>query len=487
LNYEPIAFEGQGGRALSGRLYGSGDPALVLSHMGRTGDNQNDWASTAEYLAAEGFSVLTYNRNGICDAAGMACSEGNDDLGSTWQEVVGAVQYLHDSGHRQVFVGGASIGAMASLRAAQLIGNRLAGVIWFAGVLDGSGYAFAEDNVSALECPLLIAYGDGDGAAITSAAEQLQGWTSRRSELVSVVSSLHGTDILEDSTSDAAATISASLLNFLRVNADSDSVCYANPTVGNALRMQVPGMHLAQVRPDLLYVDETERAVRMDVYWPAGSEERLPVVVMGGPPAYQAGKNSGQKIGWGQLLAASGLAVALFDIRSDNFQATPQEPSDDVVAAMEYLRENADELNIDAARMCTFGFSIGTAPWHLWAAMNEPNPGVVCNVVFYGVLDFQSGEFDIDQSLAAEYSAVTYLERDGSDIAPMFVAKAGRDETRINDSIDRFATLAESRGAAVTVLTHETGGHGFDISTPGPRTLEIIQETVDFLRSELLI
>ena len=49
----------------------------------------------------------------------------------------------------------------------------------------------------------------------------------------------------------------------------------------------------------------------------------------------------------------------------------PSNPSTDVRDAMVYLRQHAAELGIDPDRMCTFGFSIGTAPWHLWAAMKD--------------------------------------------------------------------------------------------------------------------
>lgn len=261
---------------------------------------------------------------------------------------------------------------------------------------------------------------------------------------------------------------------------------YENPTRGRQVVLQIPGMHEADVTADLPYAQADGRDLLLDLYRPASSSGALPVVVLGGPPAFDAGKESGQKIGWGQLIAASGMAAAVFDIRSDRFQATPQDPSTDVAAAISYLRSHADELRIDPERLCSFGFSIGTAPWHLWATMRDPQPYVRCNVVYYGPLDFQGGDFSIDPALADEYSALTYLRRDGAGIAPMFIAKAGQDRfLGITRSIDRFGVLAQELDAPVTIMEHAEGEHAFDLGLPSERTIAIMKATLDFLRASL--
>src|SRR5437899_7372942 len=45
-----------------------------------------------------------------------------------------------------------------------------------------------------------------------------------------------------------------------------------------------------------------------------------------------------QKIGWAQLIAASGMAAVAFDIRSDGVLQSPSDPSHDVAAALAYVR-----------------------------------------------------------------------------------------------------------------------------------------------------
>jgi acetyl esterase/lipase len=198
---------------------------------------------------------------------------------------------------------------------------------------------------------------------------------------------------------------------------------YRNPTPGAVLVLQIPGMHLAKVRRNIVY--EGSPRLRMDVYRPRQARGRLPAVLLGAPPGF--GKDTGQKIGWAQLIAASGMAAVAFDIRSDRQLQSPQKPSRDVRSAIAYVRSHGKRLGVDAGRLCTLGFSIGTAPWHLWATMRDPKRWLRCNVVYYGPLDFQSPAFPIDRSLADEFSALTYLRRSPARIPPMLVVKAGHD------------------------------------------------------------
>jgi len=109
--------------------------------MGRGGDNQADWFPLAAALASDGYTVLTFDRRGVCVDGIAGCSEGNPGYELAWRDVVGAVSFLEGRGFRRIFIGGASIGAMASLRAAEKLGDRVSGVIWVAGLRDASSSA----------------------------------------------------------------------------------------------------------------------------------------------------------------------------------------------------------------------------------------------------------------------------------------------------------------------------------------------------------
>jgi alpha-beta hydrolase superfamily lysophospholipase len=285
----------------------------------------------------------------------------------------------------------------------------------------------------------------------------------------------------------AAVGVAAALVGVLAGDAQS---AYRNPTAGASVVLQIPGMHRVQVQRKVLYRRVGSLRLHLDVYRPrgVGRARPLPAVLIGGPPSIRAGRQSGQKVGWAQLVAARGMAAVAFDIRSDGFLSTPDKPSADVAAALAYVRARGAALGIDGDRLCTLGFSIGTAPWHLWAAMKEPQPHLRCNAVYYGPLDLGhlAEEFSLTPETVREYSAITYLRRHGAGIAPMFVAKAGREgNPGINSSIDAFASEAAGRGAAVRVVTHEAGLHAFDVRQRTARTRAIMWATLAFFRARL--
>ena len=246
---------------------------------------------------------------------------------------------------------------------------------------------------------------------------------------------------------------------------------YRNPTAGKAVVLQIQGMHRAKVQRNVVY--QRSPRLRMDIYRPRKARGRLPAVLLAGAPG--AGRTSGQKVGWAQLIAASGLSAVAFDIRSDGRLQSPRKPALDVQSAIAYVRSHAKRLGIDASRLCTLGFS---TPWHLWATMRDPRPWLRCNVVYYEHLDFQSP--------GDEFSALSYLRRSPGSIPPMLVVKAGRDTgAGINESIDRFQAAATELHADVRVVTDPDAPNGFDIGPGTARARAVVRETLRFLRARL--
>jgi predicted alpha/beta-hydrolase family hydrolase len=206
-SYVEVEFVAADGEERSGRLFGAGDVAVVLSHMGRPGDGQDDWQKFAEDLVSKGgLQVLTY--------------EGRRTLSETWNDVVGAVEYLRDDGADVVIAGGASIGAMASLEAAINPDSQISAVLWLAGVLHNSGYDFTAADVSGLACPMLVASGDQDGYGAANDARQLSDWTPGVSQLLIVEASQHGTDILTEADPNVADQLRDAMIGFIETAAN---------------------------------------------------------------------------------------------------------------------------------------------------------------------------------------------------------------------------------------------------------------------------
>ncbi len=161
---------------------------------------------------------------------------------------------------------------------------------------------------------------------------------------------------------------------------------------------------------------------------------------------------------------------------------------DDVAAAINYVRANADSLNIDKDRICLTAYSAGGA---LLASAMRDKPGYVrCLVGFYSFMDIrQNGNFFAANETAEtlqKFSPLNYLANDSGKIAPLFVARAGLDQIpTMNDSIDRFVRLALAKNAALSFANHPHGVHGFDSQTDDERSREIIQSAITFMKLHL--
>jgi dipeptidyl aminopeptidase/acylaminoacyl peptidase len=127
---------------------------------------------------------------------------------------------------------------------------------------------------------------------------------------------------------------------------------------------RVDGMRNVRVQRDVVYKRDGDTELRMNIYSPArlSGEARVPAVflVHGGPISELLTPPTqwGVFVSCGQLAAASALIGVTFNHRL-------YAPSDyerslaDVSAAIDYVREHAAELNIDADRIALWYFSGG--------------------------------------------------------------------------------------------------------------------------------
>jgi hypothetical protein len=230
---------------------------------------------------------------------------------------------------------------------------------------------------------------------------------------------------------------------------------YRNPTVGRELALQIPGMHRAVVKRNVVYARRSGRVLKLDVYRPRGaraSQRFAPVLLVHGTTTDRSPKDWGVYVGWGQILAANGLAGIPFNHRGTSV---------DVGAALAYVRRRAAALGVDARRICVASFS-GGVPVGLGVALRDGS--IRCALVFYG---------------APEPALLQ------PDSPPIFAAKAGLDSEVINDAIDALHRRAQEIGARVQVVTHERGVHGFDVRNHDARSRQILRQAVAFARAHM--
>ncbi|HLZ58511.1 MAG TPA: alpha/beta hydrolase [Ktedonosporobacter sp.] len=254
----------------------------------------------------------------------------------------------------------------------------------------------------------------------------------------------------------------------------------------------VPGMEQVRVRKDLTYktIDETE--LKMDVYYPAdlAEGERRPAVLfvhgLGPAEVIRHIKDHGQYVSWGELIAASGLIAVTFNHRSPDAHISFKDVASDVENLIGYVREHAEQLQIDNERLAIWAGSAGV-PLGVRAALLDAPAFVKCLVAYYGPLHLRELQADwhLTEDDVHDLSATTYLKLYAAKLAPMLIIKAGLDYPVLNASIDAFMKEAISHNITLDFMTHPGGRHAFDILDDVPRSHEIIRHTLEFLKTHL--
>ncbi len=226
----------------------------------------------------------------------------------------------------------------------------------------------------------------------------------------------------------------------------------------------------------------------MDIYYPqsVGPTAALPAVLMvvGYPDAGmlrifgRRAKDLGSNVSWGELMAASGLAVVTY---------VNVNPVDDAAAALDHVRQHSTALGIDPERLGVWSCS-GNVPNALSLLMGAGRNGVKCAALLYGyMLDLDGSTIVRDM---AKFGFVTPAAgKSVDDIPPdlpIFIARAGLDEMpRLNETIDAFISHAVARNLPFTIANHHRGPHAFDAVHDSKETRIVIRQILAFFRETL--
>ena len=254
------------------------------------------------------------------------------------------------------------------------------------------------------------------------------------------------------------------------------------------LLYQIPGTDNITSQRNLMYKDDSGDRLQMDVYIPSNLlvETTLPGIVFihGGPlqqslPLYP--KDWGMFKSYGALAASSGFIGVTFNHRffSPN---TLEHAADDINAAIAYIRNRADTFHLNAEYICLWAFSGGGD--YLGPFLHDRPSFVRCLVSYYAILDLRHLNItaELGEDLVNRFSPVVALQ-DGGPVPPMLIARAGQDDPAINYSVDQFIQAAFAANQTLDLFNHPDGQHGFDILDDHPRTHEIIERTIAFIKT----
>lgn len=229
----------------------------------------------------------------------------------------------------------------------------------------------------------------------------------------------------------------------------------------------VPGMDAVEVHSHLAYATRDGVTQRYDLYGAAAWRGREVVLLVHGGPIPDDLQTT--PVQWGlfqslaRLLAASGIVAVMFNHRFFSLDSAP--------TAMNDIEDLMSHLG--AERVCLWVFSGGGSL--LGRLLRNTPASVQCVVAYYAVLGGETSEF----------SAVDAIEENAQRVPPILVARAGLDMPKLNETIDRFITVALRKNATINVMNHPTGQHGFDFRDDDERTREILARTVQFIQTHL--
>ncbi|MHA2210907.1 MAG: alpha/beta hydrolase [Candidatus Thorarchaeota archaeon] len=255
---------------------------------------------------------------------------------------------------------------------------------------------------------------------------------------------------------------------------------------------QLPETGSIDIERDLTYHEAEGNQLKMDVYissnLPEGEYVPGVLFIHGGPIPSEFRpqlKNWGQYISYGELMANSGLVGVTFNHRYHDFSQLEQSASD-IVAAIQYIREEADSFRLDPNRICLWAIS-GGGP-QLSLVLHEFADSIRCVVAYYTMFhlrQIQEAVNVLSSELLEKAALETHLRLRHFEDIPLFIARAGLDDPKLNKTIDCFVNEALKSNAQLDFANHAHGQHAFDILDDNSRSREIVASTIRFIKSNL--
>lgn len=233
----------------------------------------------------------------------------------------------------------------------------------------------------------------------------------------------------------------------------------------------------------LVYATVAGNDLALDFY-PAASENAAPLVLVIHGGSWSGGDSS-QLAALNAYLARRGYAVAAI-----NYRLLPRWPypaaSDDVLAALQFLKDNAADLSLDPARVVLLGRSAG-AQLALEAAYSAADPAIRGAISFYGPVDLRYGYANPANPLVIDsrgtleaylggspeqvpqaYDRASPIALVGPQSPPTLLFHGARDELVSPAQSRRLAELLAALERPHLLVELPWATHGFDFNPGGP-------------------
>lgn len=221
----------------------------------------------------------------------------------------------------------------------------------------------------------------------------------------------------------------------------------------------------------LVYSPENTEVRMADIYYPRAMdlhEARGAVIIVSGDTDNHAKdyygrtlKDTDQYMQWGQVIAEEGLIAVTYEL------GNPQAALENL---MTWIVENQKYLGIDTQKIGFFssnenGCSVGLETI-IKDSTKYTGPKPIFSIYYYGLMPLRSKE------LFTDIPILTVQTKDLWDRG-------------LPASMEEFNQRAIADGAMIKALYYPEGSHYFDCREDTPRTREILEETVHFMKDNM--
>jgi uncharacterized protein len=205
-----VSFAAADGVELNGTLYGAGATAVVLSNMG---DNDPaPWDGFAPQLANRGYMVLTYKYRYPSNTSRFDSGMANHTL----SDLRAAIAFVRGAGAQHLVLLGASLGGMATAKAAAI--EKPAAMIVMAAPVDLAEYDYrvTPDELRSIAVPKLFIASEGDRTVPLAETKRMFELAGDPKEFHWYPGSAHGVQLFKTERADDLAQ---RLIAFITANA----------------------------------------------------------------------------------------------------------------------------------------------------------------------------------------------------------------------------------------------------------------------------
>lgn len=239
-------------------------------------------------------------------------------------------------------------------------------------------------------------------------------------------------------------------------------------------------------KPNVTYKSLDSKKLKMDIYTPSNSDsdQKYPVMFLihgeGPERMIKDAKNWKLYEDYAKWLASNGIAAVAFNRRSagTNYEYIDN-PTQDIIDAVQFITDNADEYNIDSSRLGAWTFSMGGI--YNKALFDEKTSNIKTIVSYYSYMDIKYATSDKSELLTKYYPDNILSNSALNSQKKMLIVDAVQDSSSLNESIVSFKSSADKFGLYYESLTHTSGGHVFEALVDNEETKRILDSTMTFI------